>query len=194
MPNPETNAEPPLVDVKVTNPLTYIKRWWARIIGNEGMEFRFRIRPLTAIAIAVIFATLALGIGEFVLPFSIPFFKYKVPAPTPIAEELWKDTAFIGNLQFSVTRQKYYLLTTSAAEAITLEVPSTVNLEALIGKRILAIGKYNKNTRILQVTDVKDLEILPKTPIPVPTVTPWPTPTESPTPTPISGPTASPTI
>ena len=81
MANPAPNEEPPLVDVKVTNPLTYIKRWWNRIIGNEGIDFRFRVRPLTAIAIALIITTVTFGLGSFVLPFSIPFFKYN---PKPI--------------------------------------------------------------------------------------------------------------
>jgi len=70
-----TNDEPPLVDVKVTNPLTYIKRWWNRIIGNEGIDFRFRVRPLTAIAIALIITTVAFGLGSFVniTPNQLPF-------------------------------------------------------------------------------------------------------------------------
>src|SRR3989337_2953403 len=68
--------EPPLVDVKVTNPLTYIKSWWKRIIGNEGIDCRLRIKPLTAIAITVIIVTVSMGIGRFVFPFKIPFFVY----------------------------------------------------------------------------------------------------------------------
>lgn len=65
--------EKPLIDVKVTNPIRYIKSWWKRIIGNEGIELKIKVRPLTAIAIAIIVVTVSLGIGSFDLPFTLPF-------------------------------------------------------------------------------------------------------------------------
>ena len=176
------NQEPPLVDVKVTNPITYIKKWWAKIIGNEGVDFRFHIRPLTALLITIAVASIGFGVGRLVIPFSIPFLKYEykndeIVIPTP---ETWKDTAYTGTLRYSEATQKYYLVTTSA-EAITLEVPSNINLENYIDKRIFAAGKYNKTTRILVVAEAKDLEVLPKTPVSIPTTTPISTPTETPT-------------
>jgi hypothetical protein len=192
MPNTSTNQEPPLVDVKVTNPLTYIKVWWAKIIGNEGMEISFKIKPLTALAIAIVFATLAFGIGEFVLPFTIPFFKYKPNVTsTPTPEEIWKDTAFNGTLRFATATGKYYLLTTSS-EAITLQVPENINLKDLVGRRIFAAGSYNKSTRILVVAEASNLEVLPKNPVPIPTFSP--TPSASPESTLEPTPMASPAI
>ena len=156
MPNPDANTEPPLVDLKVTNPVTYLKRWWNRIIGNEGVDFRFHIRPLTAILIAVVIASIGFGAGRFVLPFSIPFFKYEsTPIPQSIVDP-WRETAFSGKLQFTANR--YYLVTTSA-EAITLEVPNNIDLSTLVGRRILAAGKYNKNTRTLVVSEASDFFI-----------------------------------
>mgnify|MGYP001572948881 CR=1 FL=1 len=180
------NAEPPLVDLKITNPLTYIKRWWQRIIGNEGMELRFRIRPLTAIAIAVIVSSLSFGVGRFVLPVSLPFFKYTpqpftLPTPPP-----WRETAFTGTVQFSSQIGKYYLII-SSSEAITLEVPANIDLKNFINRRIFAAGSYNKSTRTLLVADASDLELLPKKPIPIPTTPPTPPPSAgqgTPTPTP----------
>ena len=59
-----------------------------------------------------------------------------------------------------------------------------VNIEALVGKRILAVGDYSKSTKILKITDIKDLEVLSKTPIPVPTITPSPSVTPVLVPTP----------
>ena len=128
MPVSTGKTEPPLVDLKVTNPVTYIKRWWSKIIGNEGMEFRFRIHPLTTIAIAFVVTSLTLGIGKFALSATIPFLKYeklegilvtdtpKIPTITP---DPWRETAFTGTLQYSGPIQKYYLITTSS-EAIAL--------------------------------------------------------------------------
>lgn len=190
MPTPK-DIEPPLVDVKVTNPLIYIKKWWAKIIGNEGISLSIRVRPLTALAIAVVIASIGFGVGRFVLPFPIPFFEYNNPLttgkPQPTIDP-WKETAFTGNLIFSGKTNKYYLQVSSSSEVITLEVPSTIDLDSLIGKRIFAVGTYNKSTKLLVVDDAKDLEILPKSPIPIPTVTPSPTPrpepSESPIPTP----------
>lgn len=194
------SQEPPILDVKVTNPLTYIKRWWKKIIGNEGMEFRLRVRPLTAIAIAVIVSAMAFGgyslvpsfgVGRLVLPVNLPFFKY-IPEPPPLPLPTlnpWRETAFTGTVQFSRLIGKYYLIT-SSSEAITLDVPSNIDLKDFIGRRIFAAGKYNKSTRTLKVSDASNLEVLPKKPIPIPTTPP--TPTTTPTPTPTPTPTLSP--
>lgn len=169
--------EQPLVDVKVTNPITYIKSWWKRVIGNEGIDFRFRVRPLTAIAISIILVTVSMGLGRFVLPFKIPFFEYtSKPTPEPTINP-WRETAFSGTLHFTSSSRKYYLAT-SSSEAITLEVPLSIDLESLIGERIFATGEYNPNTRTLRVSGASGLEILPKEIEPIPTITPSPTPQE----------------
>jgi hypothetical protein len=100
----------------------------------------------------------------------------EAPTPTPSP---WRETAFSGKLQQS--NQQFFLLITSA-EAITLEVPSNLNLKSLVGKRIMAVGNYNKTTRILVVSDAADLEVLPATPVIIPTLKNTPTPSTHPTP------------
>ncbi|MFZ5933036.1 MAG: hypothetical protein ACOYT7_03115, partial [Patescibacteria group bacterium] len=135
--------------------------------------------------------TVAFGLGSFVLPFSLPFFKYNpepVSLPTP---DPWRETGFTGTLQYSSQTGKFYLLTTSS-EAITLEVPANVNLENSVGKRIFAAGRYNKTTRILIVSDTKDLEVLPKNPVPIPTTSASPSPISTIIPSPGASPSASP--
>ncbi len=188
--------DPPLVDLKVTNPITYIKKWWGKIIGNEGIDFRFRVHPLTALAIAIVIASIGFGVGRFILPFPIPFFQYnnetgQVDKVSPTANP-WRETAYTGTLQFSKATSLYYLQVTSSSEAITLQTPSNIDFEPLIGKRILAIGSYNKGTRTLVVADAKDLEILPKSPIPIPTIEPTNTTAPTATQTPLSEPTNQP--
>ena len=195
MPDNIPNIDPPLIDVKVTNPVTYLKKWWAKIIDNEGVDLSFHIRPLTAILISLAIASVGFGFGRFVLPFELPFFKYidntlSSPIPTPTEEPVWRETAFTGNLQYSDTINKYYLVTTSS-EAITLDVPENIDLNELVGKRILAAGPYNKSERVLKVTDAKNMEVLPKTPVAVPTNSPTPSPTLEPTITPTSEPYSS---
>lgn len=178
------SEEKPLVEVKVTNPVTYIKSWWNKVMGKEGIDFSFRIHPVTAIAMAGAIALVGFGAGRFSL--DIPFLKYEpTKSPTPVASggDALKDTAYTGTLQYSLATGKYYLLITSSSELITLNVPASIDLGDSVGKRILAVGIYNKSTRVLTVTDAKSLEILPKKPVVVSTSTPMPTPTETPIPT-----------
>ena len=171
--------ELPLVDIKVTNPITYIKSWWKRIIGNEGIEFRIRVRPLTAIAISLIIVSVSFGIGRVVLPFNLPFFEYTpTESPSPEPENI-RSTAFTGMLKYTEANNKYYLVTASS-EAIMLSVPANIELSKLIDRRILATGKYNEDARTLVVNDALDLEILPEKLETVPTTAPTPTTTAQP--------------
>lgn len=172
-----------MVDVKVTNPVTYLKRWWARVMGSEGVDFRFRIHPITAVLCVFAVAVAAFGVGRYSL--NIPFLKYQVvPTPTPSPQEIWKETAYTGTLQYSSVTQKYFLQVSSSSEAITLQVPAGIDLKGLVGKRIFAAGSYSKSTRTLVVADAKDMEILPKSPVPIPTMEPAPTPEATPSTTP----------
>jgi hypothetical protein len=172
--------DPLLVDLKVTNPIVYIKAWWKKVMANEGVDFRFRIRPLTAIAMALVVAGASFGIGWWTSVLSqTPIVKYLpqlTPTPTP---NPWKETAFTGVLKYTESNKRYYLLT-QESEAITLEVPTNVNVSKLVGKRILAVGRLNTQTGLLVVSDTSDLEILPAQIVPVPVATPTPTPTLNP--------------
>ena len=190
-----STPEKPLVEVKVTNPVTYLKNWWSKVMGKEGIDFSFRIHPVTAVAIAVAIFLVSFGAGRFSL--NVPFLKYIVspaatPAPVATGTETLKDTTYTGILQHSQATSKYYLMTSTAAEAITLEVPTNINLENYVGKRILAMGKYNKSTRVLTVADAKSLEVLPKNPIVISTTAPTATPTTIPTPSPVPTPVSTP--
>ena len=163
------SAVPPLLDIKITNPVTYLKAWWKKIMANEGIDFKLRIHPLTAIALCLLLAGVSFGLGRFSLPADSPIIKYVpqlAPAPTP---NPWKETAFTGTLRYTDSNKKYYLETNSA-EVITLDVPVQVNMIKLIGKRIMAIGKYNTQTGVLVVTEASDLEILPTQVVPVPLI------------------------
>jgi len=181
---------PPMVDVKVTNPVTYFKLWWEKVMGKEGVYFSFRIHPITAFLIVFGFSAGVFSVGRYSV--NIPFLKYEAvetPKPTASADVVWKETGFTGKLQFSEKEQRFFLLTTSS-EAIVLSVPQNLDLTSLVGKRIFAIGEYNKAQRLLKVTDAKDLEVLSKTPQSIPTLVP----TIEPTSTPISTTSATPIV
>lgn len=177
----DSNLEPPIVEVR--NPVTYLRRWWDKVMGKEGAYFSFRVPPITAFLIAFGLTAGGFSIGKY--SSDIPLLKFVgFPTSTPVATQTptteWRETAYTGKLQYSVSSQKYFLLTTSS-EAITLEVNGNLDLLKLVGKRIFAVGEYNKQTRVLKVSDVKDLEILPNTPIPLPTIESKETPVATPT-------------
>ena len=193
-----TSNPPDLLNVKVTNPLVYIKYWWKRIMANEGLEAKIKVKPITAIAIAVALFSLAFGLGGVVFPFAFPWLKINNAvvnntSPTPIPSE-WKETAIKGTLKKTTVEPTKFFLLISSDEAVTLQVPQGINLTSLVGRRILATGNYNQKQKLLIVSDVQDLEVLSTTPIPIPTNSPSPKPTETPTVTPTIIPTAEPTI
>ena len=194
-----TTNPPDLLNVKVTNPLVYIKYWWKRIMRNEGIEMKFKAKPITVFGIALIGFTLLFGLGGVVLPTFFPWMKFNdgVVNSTPTSQpEILKDTALKGTLTKTNTNPvKFYLITTST-EAVTLDIPVGFNLNILVGKRILAVGSYDSKNKVLEVEDIQDLEVLSSTPIPIPTNTPSPKPTETPTiaPTPTIMPTIEPTV
>ena len=166
-----SSSNPPdLVNFRITNPIVYIKYWWKRIMANEGIEFRLKVKPITALAIATIAFSLAFGLGAATKENSIT----QAPTPTP---NLWKETALKGTLKEVEGQPMKYFLLGSGDEAITLEIGER-NLATLSGKRVLAVGSYNQKQKILVVTDLQNLEVLPST-----TPTPTPTPTYEPSPT-----------
>jgi hypothetical protein len=174
-PNP-----PPLINFQLTNPIVYIKAWWKKLIGNEGIKMTLQIKPITAIILVSIVCGASFSAGQLTLPTSLVTYYLAGASPTPTASasaspttDVWVETAFSGKLQ--TANNKYFLVTTSA-QAITLEIPTAINATKLVGKRVLVTGKYNKTTKYLIVADTADLEILSSTPIPVPTITPSPSP------------------
>lgn len=168
---------PPMVSLQVANPVTYLKIWWKKVMSGEGIDVKFRVHPITAVVLALIICGAGFGLGRLTFPADSPIVKY-VPklGPTP-TDSPWKEAAYAGIVQKTYSSGKYYLLTNSEV-AVSLSFPANVNPEKLVGKRILAVGKYNKNEDILYVTDSSDLELLPQTVSPIPTISVIPTKVE----------------
>lgn len=101
MENINTTNPPDLVNIKITNPLVYIKYWWKRIMANEGIEVKFKAKPITVFGAVLIYSTVAFGVGGIVLPTFFPWVKVNsiVIATTPTATpQIVKDTALRGTL------------------------------------------------------------------------------------------------
>jgi hypothetical protein len=132
--------EQPLLDIKVTNPITYLKSFWKRVLGNEGIDFRFRIKPLTAIAISVVVAAFGFGIGNI----------------SPPVIENAHDTAFIGMLYYAEATQKHYLITNDS-EAINLVLPTDLDARRFYKQGVLVEGNYKDTTNTLTIATISHI-------------------------------------
>lgn len=147
--------DPPLVDVKVTNPISYLKKWWNKIIGNEGIEMKWslKVKPLTAFfLVAFIFSG---GVTISLLN--------RIKDKTPVAQyiptfgsEPSVQRAFSGQLEKNSSGE-YYLVT--ANEVITLMGEQKVYFGTFVGKKVLVNGMYNDGTKILDVEEIKELTL-----------------------------------
>jgi hypothetical protein len=149
------DPDPPLVNAsfKITNPIIYIKNWWKRLIGNEGVTIK--IKPVTALLIVTVFVSGGLTLNFLntlrqVTPIVGPY----IPV---IGSDVLTERAFTGTLETN-SKGTFYLITN--LELITLST-TKLPLNALVGKRILVSGQYNNDTKVLYVEDAKDLEVLP---------------------------------
>lgn len=176
------NSEDPLVNFSINNPIPPIKRLLKKLFANE--EITIKIPVLTAIAI------LAFGLGgasgfltavKVTLASRIPVVNTIFPtlAPSPVPNP-WIKTVFFGTL--SRPNTGFYFLIMEQGEVVKLIPPANVNMEKLVGKKILAEGLFNKAEGVMNVEAASDLVLFGST-APVPTTTPTLTPTAVPTPT-----------
>ncbi|QQG47045.1 MAG: hypothetical protein HY044_02800 [Candidatus Woesebacteria bacterium] len=176
---PNPSDIPPLLTI--TNPVTYLKSWWKKVMSNEGVDLRLKIKPLTAIGIASLIAVsgFSLGrIGNFANTQVAKYIPQLAVTPTP-SPNPWVNGAYLGVLQRGSNGNLY--LITKSAEALLLDYPQNSKLPQYIGKKILASGKFNTQTKVLFVEDATALEIILQTQ-PVPTSSPSPMPLQTPTP------------
>lgn len=54
---------PSLVDIRVTNPVTYLKLFFDKFFKNSEMSFTVRIRPMALISLAIAIAIILGGTG-----------------------------------------------------------------------------------------------------------------------------------
>ncbi len=142
----QKDEEPPLINVKITNPVTYLKHWWKKIIANEGIDLRLRVRPLTAIAMGVATVSILTGTG-----FTIARFYYlPVIVPNSLVS---KTTSLVGTIHKS--NKQYFLI--SDNKVYTLNY-SGDNLADLINKRVLVVGKLSSSDSVIDSDQITQLE------------------------------------
>ncbi len=147
--NPKSDTkdeDPPLL--KVTNPVTYLKRWWKKIMSNEGMDFgfKFKVKPVTA----VIITTLILSNGvTFGVTYS--FAKIFFPNSSPI---LHRQVVNQGTIQKNA-QGVYYLMAAADSSLWKLKVKTNnINLSELVGKQVIVTGNLTKEKNLIEVSEV----------------------------------------
>ncbi len=174
-----SKTDPPFISFSITNPVTYIRKWWKGVMDGEGVDLKLKIHPFTAVMIILAVGGASFGIGRITIPEPILQYVPILASPAPLASpDPWREAAFVGTVQ---KQGDYYFLIGSDTQVMKLEAPASVALAKLIGKKILASGKYNPQTMTVLVLAASDLEIISGA-VPVPTLMPTAKPSGSATP------------
>lgn len=135
--------DPPLVDVKVTNPITYLKKWLKSILKNEGIDIRLKIRPLTVFAI-VTALSVSFGTG-----FNIA--RMFFPNSSPI---LHRAVTFQGTLKKSASGQYTLSLPDSSIWTLKPTFKTNQNTENLLDQQVMVKGNLGTESYVLETSEI----------------------------------------
>lgn len=142
---PKLESEiPPVVDLKVTNPVTYLKLWWKKIMSGEGISIR--IHPVTAILLVLTLSSSSFFFGRF---FQLKSDLLETYLPQ-FASVSTIEAAFTGKLYIS--EGKYYL-TQSESQALLIK-PGQLNISSYTHQNVFVSGKFNPLNRSLSLTNI----------------------------------------
>ncbi len=131
--------DPPLIDLKMTNPVTYLKRWWTRVMANEGIIFSFRIRPFTAVLLII-----ALGVASGT---SFSLVKIFFPTSSPIFH---REVIYQGQLQKTSTGDYYLVLPDNSLYRLNLKT-KTIDL---VSERVMVKGNLTGEPNVIDVKEI----------------------------------------
>ncbi|MBI4035787.1 hypothetical protein HY383_02475 [Candidatus Daviesbacteria bacterium] len=139
------DSDPPIVTVR--NPITYIKKWWNKILAKEGIDFKmgFRIKPITAVLIAsvIISGGVSSGVTALVL-------KTFFPTSSPI---LHRQIIQQGTIQKSATGGFYLTSSDSSMWKLKSKNPN-INFADQMGKLVTVTGNMTKETNLIEVSEI----------------------------------------
>lgn len=147
---------------------------WKRFVESEGLDVYFKIKPITAVAIALACIVFGFGVGRVSAPVVKPIVKYIRDFDPKPTIKTYQQSVFTGILQ--VSDNSFYTLY-SESDTISLSIPSNIDLSDYLGKRLLVKGLYNSAQKLLLISNAEDIEPLPSNPQKVPTTAPSTTPT-----------------
>lgn len=134
--------DPPLVAVSVTNPITYLKLFIKRLLKNEGIDIRLKIKPLTVIAI-VTGLSLSFGTGFNVARM---FF----PNSSPIFH---RSITLQGEVQRSESGLYYLALPDNTLWTLRPKI-ATIDLNNVVNKQVLVKGNMTAEANVVEVIEV----------------------------------------
>lgn len=107
--------DPPMVDLKVSNPVTYFRKWVDKLLKNQDIDLRLKIKPFATIGLMLAFGMVggtAFSIGRYLFPNSSPIFH--------------REVIYQGNIQIT---EKGIFLTLPNSDMYTLKPKSNTNVD-----------------------------------------------------------------
>ena len=177
-PPPIPDLEKPLLQVSITNPFKKIMYWLDQIRRKQTTTFAIKLSiPLIAIPV-IAFAFFQLG-KNFAPPYSSSVVSAPAPSSVP-APDLTISRA--GILKIARGKETRYLLNLKDGRIVVLEMPLGADLSKYQNKQVLVTGPYNRNTSVMKVEDIAEIELLNEvsvSPTPFPSLSPSPSATSS---------------
>lgn len=134
--------DPPMVDLKVANPVTYFKKWVGKLLNNQDIDLRLKIKPFATIGLIIAFTavgTTTFSIGRYFFPNSSPIFH------RPISLQ--------GIVQRSQTGQDYLSLPDGSLWGLK-PANGKVNLTNVAGKQVTIKGNLTAEANVINVSEV----------------------------------------
>ncbi len=153
--------EKPILQVTVTNPLKKILYWLDQIRKKQTTTFAIKLSiPLIALPV-IIFAAFQVGRSSLVIPF------LQNPTPTPVVKPSPNPPvpySRSGTLKIAKTgSQTKYVLALKNGENVLLEVPQDIQLTKYQNKLVLVTGIYNRQSNVITVTEIAEIEVISET-------------------------------
>lgn len=152
--------DPPMVDLKVTNPVSYFKKWVDHLLKNQDIDIHLRIKPFATIGLFLAFAAVGsttFSIGRYLFPNSSPILHRQVVYTGTIKQEGTQSLLVLAN-------STQWKLKPKASE---------INLSNLSGRQVVVTGNLNAQPNLIDVSEVIVAEnpspssVEPQLPVPV---------------------------
>ena len=166
--NPE--FEKPLVSFSISNPFKKILYWLDQIRKKQTTTFVFKVSvPLIALPILV-FALFEVGKWSGITFTRFQSLTSTAPAPSVSASPASVfpvEVEKAGTLKIARgASQIRYLLSLRNGTLVPLEIPQSIDLSKYANKQVLVTGLQNKETGIISVRDIAEVEVFNVTEIP----------------------------
>lgn len=152
--------------------------WLDQIRRKQTTTFAIKLSiPLIAIPV-IAFAFFQLG-KNFALPYSPNSVSFPAPSSSPTPD---LTISRAGVLKIARGKETRYLLNLKDGRVVVLEIPLGADLSKYQNKQVLVTGPYNRNTSVMKVEDIAEIELLNEvsvSPTPSPSLSPSPSATSS---------------